>query len=481
MKNYILFFFLLFLAGSCDKYNDGYMPGDPSNDNFGAEKYGNYGENAFIKTNNQPISTFGIDADGGSYSNTRRFLTYGQKPPSEAVRVEEFINYFTYDYPAPENGYVGINSEIAKCPWNSEHYLLRIGLRGSDQIEEISQFSNFVFLIDVSGSMQSSDKLELLKTGFKLFAQELTENDRIAIVTYAGSASVLLPSTLGLEKDKIIDAINSLSAGGSTAGAQGLMTAYEIAQENFIAKGNNRIILGTDGDFNVGVSSNSELIRMIEEKRNSGIYLTILGVGTGNLNESMMEQLADKGNGNYEYIDNVKQMDKIFIYDYSRFFTVAKDCKIQVVFDTVNVDSYRLIGYENRIINNDDFGNDSADAGEIGAGQTITALYELVLTNNSNTNQLASVNLRYKIPTRETSNLIETEVTKQNTEFSRSSENMRFAASVAGFGMMLKNSEYKGTLTYENLIDWSEASRSFDPHGLRQEFVDLLRAAGTFD
>jgi len=343
------------------------------------EKYKDYGENPFVKVSEQPVSTFSIDADGGSYTNMRRFLHLGQAPPDASVRIEEYINYFTFDYQEPTSGEnVSLESEVSSCPWNTEHYLIRVGMKGMSIPEDELPNSNYVFLIDVSGSMNSPDKLGMLKVGFKSMVDNLRDQDRVAIVTYAGDVGLLLESTYGDHKEAIKSAIDQLGAGGSTAGAAGITTAYDIAEENFIVEGNNRVILGTDGDFNVGISSTDELIELIEEKRESGIYLTVLGVGGGNLNDHMMEQIANKGNGNYEYIDNAKQIKKVFTNELAKFYTVAKDAKIQITFDSTMVDSYRLIGYENRALNEEDFENDSTDAGEIGSSQTITALYEQV-------------------------------------------------------------------------------------------------------
>ncbi len=412
----------------------------------------------------------------------RRYLNVGQKPPIASVRIEEYINYFTFDYPEPVDESVSINTEATICPWQNEHYLLRIGLKGKDIPVDERGASNIVLLIDVSGSMNSPEKLGILKTGFKLFVDELSNEDRIAIVTYAGSAGLLLPSTSGADKDVIKSAINSLGAGGSTAGAEGIITAYEIAEENFMDNGNNRIILGTDGDFNVGPSSVDELVELIEEKRETGVFLTVLEVGTGNLNDAMMEQLADNGNGNYEYIDNLDQLRKVFIYEYSKFFTVAKDCKIQITFNENTVESYRLIGYENRVLENDEFEDDSTDAGEIGASQTITAFYELVPKNEEIDNvNLATLDFRYKFPTETNSRLVNHEVNHSIISFGESTENMRFGASVTGFGLIMKNSEFKGSVTYDDILMWAENAVSFDDHGFKNEFIQLVENAKMID
>jgi Ca-activated chloride channel family protein len=444
------------------------------NDIYG-EKYKDYDENPFIKVADQPISTFSVDADGGSYANMRRFLHLGQTPPKESVRIEEFINYFTFDYKEPaKDENVSLESEISNCPWNTEHHLLRLGMKGLTIPADKLPNSNYVFLIDVSGSMNSPDKLGVLKTGFKTLVDNLSDRDRIAIVTYAGQAGVLLESTYGDEREKIKSAIDKLGAGGSTAGAAGIITAYEIAERNFIPNGNNRVILGSDGDFNVGPSSTEELIKLIEEKRDKGIYLTVLGVGGGNLNDYMMEQIANKGNGNYEYIDNAKQIEKVFTHEILKFYTVAKDSKIQITFNPNKIDSYRLIGYENRKLEKEDFENDSTDAGEIGSAQTITALYELVLTDKPDEEKYAQFDFRYKKPNETESRLITHEINSVPKEIMSSSENMRFATSVAGLGLLMKQSQYKGTLTKQMVLDLGRGAISFDPNGYRKEFIDLV-------
>jgi Ca-activated chloride channel homolog len=440
------------------------------------EKYKDYEENPFFKVNEQPVSTFSVDADGGSYSNMRRFLYLGQIPPKASVRIEEYINYFTFDYTEPTQGEnVSLNSEISTCPWNIDHHLMRIGIKGKSIPDNELANSNYVFLIDVSGSMNSPDKLGILKSGFKLMVDGLRDNDKVAIVTYAGAAAVLLQSAKGNEKEKIKNAIDKLGAGGSTAGAAGILTAYEIAQQNFISNGNNRVILGTDGDFNVGTSSTDDLIELIEGKRESGIYLTVLGVGGGNLNDHMMEQVANKGNGNYEYVDNAKQILKVFVYEKLKFYTVAKDCKIQITFNTNMIDSYRLIGYENRVLNKEDFENDSTDAGEIGSSQTITAIYELVLKRVDASEQYANFDFRYKLPNEQQSRRLNLLIQMQPAEINYATENMRFAAAISGFGMLMKESKYKGTLTRQMVIDLSSKALIFDPNGYRKEFVDLLK------
>jgi Ca-activated chloride channel family protein len=474
-----LFVFIpaIFLS-SCyqtDNLIDGYYAYEVYNPAAYNEKYKDYEENPFIKVSEEPVSTFSIDADGASYTNMRRYLYLGQLPPKASVRIEEYINYFTFDYPEPEQGEnVSLHSEISTCPWNTGHHLLRIGIKGKTIPEPELPASNYVFLIDVSGSMNSPNKLGVLKTGFNQMAEELKSSDKIAIVVYAGRAGVLLESTNGDQKNKIKNAINQLNANGSTAGYAGISTAYKIAQQNFIPNGNNRIILGTDGDFNVGPSSTEDLIELIEQKRKSGIYLTVLGVGEGNLNDYMMEQIADKGNGNYEYIDNAKQIQKIFVHEKSKFYAIANDCKNQVTFNPQMVDSYRLIGYENRALTKEDFSDDDVDAGEIGASQTITAMYELVLKNTDASEEYANFDFRYKFPGNTESRLLNHKIQFVPESINNASENMRFAASVTGFGLLLKESEYKGTLTKQQIVDLASNAYTFDPNGYRKEFVDLV-------
>ncbi|MES2766246.1 MAG: VWA domain-containing protein [Bacteroidota bacterium] len=472
--------FLTIAMIGCGTTNDSMMVspdgfGDNSNPQL-SEKYKDYEENPFVSTTEQPVSTFSIDADGGSYSNMRRYINSGQKPPKASVRIEEYINFFTYNYSEPAAGEnVSINSEMATCPWNTQHQLVRIGLKGKTLTESELGSSNFVFLIDVSGSMSSEDRLPLLKQGFKIMADGLKDDDRVAIVTYAGEAGVLLQSTKGSEKAKIKAAIDQLGAGGGTAGAAGIKTAYEIAVQNFIVKGNNRVILGTDGDFNVGTSSTDELVKLIEEKRESGVYLTVLGFGTGNLNDEMMEQIANKGNGNYEYIDNSQQLKKVFIDERERLYTVAKDGKIQITFNPATVESYRLIGYENRSLNKEDFVDDKKDAGEIGSGQTITALYEVVLKDIGDGIDYVNMDFRYKMPNEDVSRLLSHTIKVRPVEISKSSENMRFVTAVTGLGLMMKESQHKGTLTKQMILDLANGARSFDPQGLRAEFIGLVQ------
>src|SRR5258705_1343425 len=430
-------------------------------------------ENPFIKTIDSATSTFSIDADGGSYALARKIVNSGTSSIGaykDAIRTEEFINYFTYNYPDPANGEnMAVNGEVSTCPWNNDNKLIRIGLKGQSVAVNNYPFANFVLLIDVSGSMSDPDKLKLLKEGFILFAQQMRPQDRIAIVVYAGADRVVLPSTPGTQKSTIINAMSNLGPGGSTNGAAGIKKAYEIAQSNFITGGNNRIILGTDGDFNVGITSTDELVKLIEEKRNSGVYLTTLGVGMGNYNESMMEKLANKGNGNYEYLDSKEELKKVFINEYNKFITVAKDVKIQVTFNKELVEEYRLIGYENRVLRTNDFQDDSKDAGEIGAGQTITAIYEIKpkATANFKTVPSFAIHFRYKKPGENISLPIDLDIYDAGNSFNEASENMRFAASLAALGMYLRNSQYKGNVTIQTIRSWASSATTFDPFGYR--------------
>jgi Ca-activated chloride channel family protein len=449
-----------------------------SNNQHSGEGYNSFEENPFISTNEEAISTFSIDADGASYTNVRRFLSSGNLPPKDAVRTEELINFFPLDYPENSSAPISLNGEISTCPWSPGHQLLRIGIKGKEIPKDQLPPSNYVLLFDVSGSMGQPEKLELLKESFSLLVDLIGNDDRMAIVTYSGSSNVILPSTPGSDKQTIKDAINSLSTGGGTNGAQGIITAYEIAEQNFIQGGNNRIIIGTDGDFNIGVSNQEGLIELIEEKRKSGVFLTILGVGTGNLQDGKMEQIANHGNGNYEYIDRPDQAEKVFIREVSKFYTVAKDVKVQIEFNPEKVKEYRLIGYENRLLETEDFEDDAKDAGEIGADQNITALYELVpVAFSPSSGDAVLVDFRYKDPDSEVSQLINLLISDQATPFEFASEDHRFVASVAAYGMLLRNSPYKGNAKWEDAISWTENTLSFDPYGYRAEFLQLLATA----
>jgi len=490
MKNYLYLLLLFVIFQSC--YQDsggGYYIGDAGipNDIYSkkitidSSKLNEIIENDFIDVKDQPISTFSVDADGGSYAHVRNILNSGQKPPKAAIRIEEFLNYFPLDYKDDGISPISLNGEISSCPWNEEHKLVRIGIKGKSLAKKDYPVANFVLLIDVSGSMGGEDKLELLKNGFMKFVDQMRDEDRLAIVTYAGNAGVLLNSTPGTKKKEIKKKIKKLGAGGSTAGAQGIKTAYEIVEDNFIEDGNNRVILGTDGDFNVGVSSQEELIELIEEKRKSGAFFTTIGVGF-NPNEGMLEQLANKGNGNYEYIDNIAEMEKIFINDYNKFVTVAKDVKVQVEFDSTFISKYRLIGYVNRLLNNEDFENDSIDAGEIGAGQNITALYEIVPVKlGERSEKVFKIDFRYKRPNEDFSSELSLYVDDDNRKFDNASENMRFTSALAAYGMLLFDSKYSGNADYDKVYNWTKNAMTYNPYGYRSEFLNLIGKAKQVD
>lgn len=462
------------------------------------EQYDLIVENDFRSALKYPLSTFGIDVDNASYSNSRRFLMQGTMPPRDAVRIEEFINYFDYDYPQPEGEHpFTVNTEISECPWNTSHRLVHIGLQARDIQKENMPPANLVFLIDVSGSMEDPYKLPLLKNAFKLLVKELRAEDRIAIVVYAGASGVALPSTPGSEKMTILAALDELSAGGSTAGAEGIHLAYKIAEANFIEKGNNRVILATDGDFNVGQSSDSELVQIIEKKRDKGIFLSIMGFGSGNYKDAKMEKLADNGNGNYAYIDNISEARKVLVNEItSTLFTIAKDVKLQIEFNPTHVKEYRLIGYENRILNDEDFNDDKKDSGDLGAGHTVTALYEIVPAGSDETMtssvdelkyqdrnvkttasadpDLMNIKLRYKAPDADVSKLLELTARDHGTKLDKTSDNFRFSAAVAGFAMLLRNSKYKGNTTYESVEELAQSAKGVDVHGYRNEFLSLI-------
>ncbi|QNF32725.1 von Willebrand factor type A domain-containing protein [Adhaeribacter swui] len=469
---------------------------------FNTEEYDRIEDNNFLATKRHPLSTFSIDVDAASYSNVRRFLNNGQKPPKDAVRIEEMVNYFKYNYPqpTPEDPFAVI-TELAACPWNQDNQLLHIALQGKNIATGNLPPANLVFLIDVSGSMDSPDKLPLVIAGFKLLVNQLRPQDKVAITVYAGSAGLVLPPTAGNQKEVILAALDRLQAGGSTAGGEGIKLAYNVAQENFLKNGNNRVILATDGDFNVGVSSTSELERLIEEKRESGVFLTVLGFGTGNIKDSRMEKLADKGNGNYAYVDNIQEAKKVFVNEFGgTLFTIAKDVKLQLEFNPTHVKAYRLIGYENRQLADEDFKNDKKDAGDLGAGHTVTALYEIVpatskknvaeadplkyqpvknADKNNFSGELLTLKLRYKKPTSNTSQLLEHVVYPTLT--ANPSENLRFAAAVAAFGMLLRDSEHKGQATYAGVLHLAENAKGNDSEGYRAEFIRLVKTTQLLD
>jgi Ca-activated chloride channel family protein len=478
-----------------------YELGGPRPD-FNTESYDRIRENGYLDPTRNPLSTFSIDVDAASYSNVRRFLTSGQTPPKDAVRIEEMVNYFHYDYPQPQSrAPLSITSEVSGCPWNPENRLLLIGLQGKAIATDHLPAANLVFLIDVSGSMESADKLPLVKAGFKLLVNQLRPQDQVAIVVYAGAAGLVLPATPGHQKDRILAAIDNLQAGGSTAGGQGLELAYLTAQQNFKKEGNNRVILATDGDFNVGVSSDAEMERLIEKKRQGGVFLTVLGFGRGNLKDSKMEKMADQGNGHYAYIDNILEARKVFVNEFGgTLFTIAKDVKLQLEFNPAYVKAYRLIGYENRALRNEDFNNDKKDAGDLGAGHTVTALYEIVPASTTGktrpapvdelkyqtsqvnpraaaTREMLTLKLRYKDPADSTSQLLQQVVTDKFMELNATSDNFRFAAAVAAFGLLLRDSEFKGQASYAGVLALAENARGKDLEGYRVEFINLVKSS----
>ena len=462
------------------------------------ENYSHIISNSFKNVTDDPLSTLSIDVDTASYAHMRRYLQHNQLPPVDAIRIEEMINYFSYDYPQPNgDDPLTIITEISDAPWHNEHKLVHIGIQGKKIDISKAPASNLVFLIDTSGSM--SDDLELVKKSIEMLVDNLREEDSITIVAYAGRAGLVLPPTSGGNKKTILQAINRLQSGGSTAGGAGIELAYRMAKKNFIHDGNNRVILATDGDFNVGVTSEGNLTRLIEKKREDHIFLSVLGFGYGNYQDSIMEQLADKGNGNYSYIDNLLEAKKVLVKEIGgTLFTIAKDVKIQVEFNPAKVKSYRLIGYENRLLNKEDFNDDKKDAGELGSGHTVTALYEIILfdsqESNSNvdalkyqttitnesakdSNEILTVKLRYKSPEGNNSQLITMPVTEILIEFDESSDDFRFSSAVAAFGMLLRDSEFKGTLSYGKIQEIAKQAKGKDFQGYRAEFVRLIELA----
>ena len=457
-----------------------FNPNTPDNLNESDENnYSQFIENQFIEADTEAFSTFGIDVDKASYSLVRRMLLQQNTlPPADAVRIEELINYFPYNYPPPTGTTpFSIHTKMVNCPWNPETALLHIGMKGSVMALENAPPSNLVFLIDVSGSMSSPDKLGLLMDAFFILTDQLRAEEKISSATYAGREGLLPPATSGSEKEKIKNAIQSLQAGGGTAGEAGIQLAYKIAAENYQQNGNNRVILATDGDFNVGISDLKELEKLIEEKRKTGIFLTTLGFGFGNYKDDIMETLADKGNGNYAYLDNINEAKKVLGTELTgTLFTIAKDVKIQIEFDPEWVENYRLIGYENRLLAKEDFHDDTKDAGELGAGHTVTALYEVKLKKRTD-EEVLKIRLRYKMPEEDQSRWLETFVTGETEIFENAPENVRFAASVAGFGLFLRDSKYKGSLTFDMVEKMTEASRKIDPFDYKKEFLEMVQAA----
>lgn len=468
---------------------------------WNTEDYSTINENIFRGALQNPLSTFSIDVDAASYSNMRRFIQNGQRPPIDAVRIEEMVNYFDYQYSQPQGeDPFAVYTEISSAPWNEKHKLVHIGLQGRKIPTENLAASNLVFLIDVSGSMDAPNKLPLLKASFKMLVEQLRQQDNVAIVVYAGAAGLVLPSTSGGDKKTILSALENLEAGGSTAGGAGIQLAYSIARQNFRQGGNNRVILATDGDFNVGESSNAGMERLIEQKRGSGIFLTVLGFGMGNYKDSKMEILADKGNGNYAYIDTILEAQKVLVNEFGgTMFTIAKDVKLQIEFNPAKVQAYRLIGYENRMLKSEDFNNDKKDAGELGSGHTVTALYEIIpqgvesefykiddlkyqktkVTAAANgSKELMTIKMRYKRPDSDVSELIVHTLNDSNTPLSKTSEDFRWSASVTAFGMLLRDSEYVKGFSYDQVLPLAQASRGEDKDGYRAEFINLVKSMG---
>lgn len=461
-----------------------------------SEQYDRIFENGFNAVIGNPLSTFSIDVDRAGYSNMRRFINQGSTPPKDAIKIEEMINYFHYDYEQPKgDDPLAISTEMHPCPWNPQNKLLKVGLKAKDMELDNLPASNLVFLIDVSGSMSDDDKLPLLKKGFELLVDQLCEEDRVAIVVYAGSSGLVLPSTSGANKGRILNALNQLESGGSTAGGEGIELAYRVARQHFKEGGNNRIILATDGDFNVGASSDEEMVNLIEEKRKSGVFLSVLGFGTGNLQSSKMEKIADNGNGNYSYIDSEMEAKKVFVTELGgTLYTLAKDVKLQLEFNPKQVKSYRLIGYENRMLAAKDFADDTKDAGEMGAGHTVTALYELVPATDDQVEagtqdlkyqkylvpeelkkEVLTIKFRYKQPDGDKSKLITYTMKEQLDPFM--SQDFAFASAVAQFGLLMRDSQHRGNATYNNVLRMAYFGKGEDKNGYRMEFIRLVEEA----
>ncbi|MBI9077062.1 MAG: VWA domain-containing protein [Desulfatibacillum sp.] len=493
--------YTLFAATPAPAFKDAARYAPPARTQFfNTEEYAYINENGFKSPLRDPLSTFSIDVDTASYSNVRRFLTDGTMPPPDAVRIEELVNYFSYDYPQPTGqDPFSITMEMSQCPWNWNNMLVHVGLQGKNLNYGDVKPSNFVFLLDVSGSMSSKNKLPLVKKSLEMLLQELGPNDRIAIVAYAGAAGLVLPSTPASHERTIMKALDNLSAGGSTAGGQGIELAYRVAWENLIPDGNNRVILCTDGDFNVGMSSTGDLVRMIEDKRQHGVYLTICGFGMGNYKDDKMESLSNAGNGNFFYIDDKSEARKVFVHEMrANMFTLAKDVKIQVEFNPAKVKEYRLVGYENRILAAEDFNNDLKDAGEIGPGHTVTALYEIVPTGLGegvqridslkyqkseptepayDGNEILNIKFRYKNPKEDHSQLISRVLEDTPRVFAETSNNFRFSAAVAGWGMLLRQSPYAERLTWGQIERMAQEAKGSDEMGYRTEFIELINTS----
>ena len=470
---------------------------------FNTEEYGVIDEPGFVAVTAAPLSTFSIDVDTAAYANVRRFLRDGSMPPAAAVRIEELINYFDYDYPRPEAGEpFGIVTEIAEAPWAPAHQLVHVGLRSTPVAAADLPPNNLVFLLDVSGSMGSADKLPLLKQAFAVFVDQLRPQDRVAIVVYAGAAGTVLPPTSGAEKAEILDTLSGLYADGRTAGGAGIRLAYDLAREHFIEAGNNRVVLATDGDFNVGVSSEGALVDLIERERESGVYLSVLGFGTGNLQDAKMEQLADHGNGNYAYVDNVLEARRVLVEQMgATLLTVANDVKLQVEFNPAQVKGYRLIGYENRRLRDEEFNDDTRDAGDLGTGHSVTALYEVIPAGSDEpvpgvdplryqqiaprpgvgADEVLTVKVRYKRPGESESRLLARTLTKpsagEHDQEHGPSDALRFASAVAEFGLLLRDSPYRGDASYERAYARAREALGDDRYGRRSELLSLIRTA----
>ena len=492
----------------------GSMVATGSGQPFNTETYDYVADNDFLAAAENPLSTFSVDVDTASYSNVRRFLIGGRRPPRDAVRIEELVNYFTYDYAAPraaDPAPFAASLEVAAAPWAPTHRLVRIGLKGRELSTADRPAANLVFLVDVSGSMDEPNKLPLVQESLRMLVEKLKPEDHVAIVVYAGSSGLALPSTPASHRQEILDVLDRLHAGGTTNGAMGIQLAYDVAKANFIAGGVNRVILATDGDFNMGVTDRGDLVRLIQEKAKSGVFLTALGFGMGNYKDATLEQLADKGNGAYAYIDSAREARKVLAEQVNGTLAViAKDVKVQVEFNPAKVQAYRLIGYENRLLKKEDFNNDKIDAGDIGAGHTVTALYEVVpvgvewksestvdplkyqrpvgspLAGDESrpralptTNELLTVKLRYKAPDGDTSKLLEFPLTDKNAAFADASADFKFAAAVAGFGMVLRDSPHKGAATLSEVLHWAEQGTGSDAGGYRGEFISLVKQAET--
>ena len=440
--------------------------------------YAHIHENNFIDARKESTTTFSIDVDGASYANVRRFLSANLVPNPDAVRIEEMINYFTYSYPQPADGRpFSVTTEVAGCPWETKHRLLRVGIQGKSLDAWKLAPNNLVFLLDVSGSMSPPQRLPLLKSAFRMLVDQLRAEDSVAIVVYAGAAGIVLPPTSGADKTTILAALDHLQAGGSTAGGAGIELAYKTAEDHFAASANNRVILATDGDFNVGTTSIDALTTLIEDKRKKGIYLTCIGVGDDNLNDALMESLADKGNGNYYYLDTINEAKKVFVNQLQgTLVAIAKDVKVQLEFNPALVSSYRQIGYEDRALANKDFGDDTKDAGELGSGHSVTALYEIATTGGG---KIAELRLRYKEPSSDTSQLITTAVNDEGRSIFEATPDSQFAAAIAEFGMLLRHSQYKGTATYADVLALARAMRGSDLEGYREEFLRMVETSRT--